>query len=94
MLSKKVKDLIEEYKVDIEFSDFSEEESYEYEDLIIPLREIIEEDYPEALGEIVEADEKLIKGYEKLPQNSYLKMILTPIYQMAKKNVEAHLEVV
>ena len=82
------KTLIDEYNLDIEYSYFKEEESYEYEDVIILIRLIIEEDYPQALDKIVKADKKLIKGYEKLPNRSYLKEILTPIYKLAKKNVE------
>ncbi len=92
-MNEKIKAMVDEYIVDIKYSDFDEEESYFFEDVPIPIREHLQ-NYPEALDEIVEADEKLIKGYEKLPNDSYLKEILTPIYEMAKKNVEAHLEVV
>jgi hypothetical protein len=92
MLDRGLKSLIEEYNLGIEFSEFRKEESYEYEDVIIPFRLYLE-DYPEALDEIVGADERLIKGYEKLKEGSYLKEILTPIYKLAKKNVEEHLEI-
>jgi hypothetical protein len=91
-MNKKIKAMVKEYNLDMEFTYFGEEESYEYEDVIIPIRLYLE-DYPEALDEIVEADKKLVKGYEKLKDGSYLKKILTPIYKLAKKNVEAHLEV-
>jgi len=41
------------------------------------------------LARIVEADEKLVKGYEKLP-SGYFKDILTPIYELALKNLKNH----
>ena len=56
----------------------------------MPVRLVIEEKYPNALDYIIEADKRLIKGYESLKDDSYLKEILTPIYHLAKKNVEAH----
>ncbi len=90
-MQEKIEKFVEKYLFEVNYLDESFED--EIEDLLVPLRKKIQ-NYPQALDEIVEADEKLIKGYEKLPQNSYLKMILTPIYEMAKKNVEAHLEVV
>jgi len=92
-MDEKIKAMVDEYNLDIEYTYFGEEESYEYEDVIIPIREYLQ-NFPEALDEIVEADEKLIRGYESLKDGSYLKEILTPIYQLAKKNVEAHLEAV
>jgi len=90
-MQEKIEKFVEKYLFEVNYLDESFED--EIEDLLVPLRKKIQ-NYPQALDEIVEADEKLIKGYEKLPQNSYLKMILTPIYEMAKKNIEAHLEVV
>ena len=79
---------VEEYNVDIEYSDFEEDEKYFFEDIVIPIRRILERKYPQALDEIIEADKKLIKGYESLPDGSYLKEILTPIYELALKNVK------
>ena len=93
MLPENVKNLIDEYKVGIEFSDFEEDERYEYEDLIIPIRKLIEKKYSYALDKIIEADKNLIKGYEALPESSYLKMILKDIYELAQKNVAIHKEV-
>jgi len=93
MLPENVKNLIDEYKVGIEFSDFEEDESYEYEDLIIPIRKLIEKKYSYTLDKIIESDKKLIKGYEALPESSYLKMILKDIYELAQKNVAIHKEV-
>jgi len=93
MLPENVKNLIDEYKVGIEFSDFEEDERYEYEDLIIPIRKLIEKKYSYTLDKIIEADKRLIKGYETLPESSYLKMILKDIYELAQRNVAIHQEV-
>ena len=90
-MQEKVKNFIQKYQFEVDYVDESFED--EIEDLVIPLRKYLQ-NYPEALDEIVEADEKLIDGYEKLKDGSYLKEILTPIYELAKKNVEAHLEAV
>ena len=61
----------------------------EIEDILIPLRQYLQRDN-EALDAIVSADEKLIKRYDKLKDDSYLKMILTPIYELALKNLKNH----
>jgi len=90
-MQEKIKNFIQKYQFEVDYIEESFED--EIEDLVIPLREHLQK-YPQALDEIVEADEKLIKGYERLKNGSYLKKFLTPIYQLAKKNVEAHLEVI
>ena len=87
---KEYDEFVKEYIVDVKYSDFEEEEQYFFEDVAIPIRLIIEDDYPDALDYIIEADKRLIRGYEGLKDDSYLKEILTPIYHLAKKNVEAH----
>ena len=91
MIDKGLQSIIDEYKIGMEFTDFEEVESYEYEDVFIPFRQYLQH-YPQALDEIVEADKRLIEGYESLKDGSYLKEILTPIYELAKKNVAAHKE--
>jgi len=90
-MQEKIKNFIQKYQFEVDYIEESFED--EIEDLVIPLREHLQK-YPQALDEIVEADEKLIKGYERLKNGSYLKKILTPIYQLAKKNVETHLEAI
>ena len=81
---------VKEYNLDMKFTDFEETEIYEYEDVIVPVRLIMEDDYPDALDYIIEADKRLIKGYESLKDDSPLKKLLSQIYHLAKKNVEAH----
>jgi len=88
MIDNGLKSIIDEYKIGMEFTDFEESESYEYEDVFIPFRQYLQ-DYPEALDAILEADKKLIDGYEKLP-DGYFKEILTPIYELALKNLKNH----
>ena len=87
-MDEKVKAMIGEYNLDMKYAYFEKDESYEFEDVIIPIRLELQK-YPHALDEIVKADEKLVKGYEKLP-NGYLKQILTPIYELALKNLKNH----
>ena len=91
-MNDKIEAIVNEYNLDIEYTYFGEEESYEYEDVIIPIRKYLQ-NYPQALDKIIEADRKLIKGYEALSDSSYLKMILKDIYELAQKNVAIHQEV-
>ena len=88
-MQEKIKNFIQKYQFEVDYIEEIFED--EIEDLVIPLREYLQK-YPQALDEIVEADKKLIKGYDSLKDGSYLKEILTPIYELAKKNVEAHKE--
>ncbi len=81
-------DLIDLYNIELKYADFSDEESYVFEDLTIPVRLYLQ-NFPEALDKIVEADKKLVKGYEAM-ENGYFKDILKDVYLLAKQNVEAH----
>ncbi len=82
------KDLIDLYNVELEYADFSDEESYVFEDLTIPIRRYLQ-NFPEALDKIVEADRRLVQGYEAM-EDGYFKEILKEVYFLAKQNVEAH----
>jgi hypothetical protein len=88
-MEEKIKKFVDKYVFEVNYIDESFDD--EIEDFMIPLRKKLQ-NYPEALDEIVGADEKLIKEYEKLSKDSYLKEILAPVYCLAKKNVEAHLK--
>jgi len=88
MIDGRLQNIIDEYVIGLKYSDFDDIESYEYEDVFIPFRKYLES-YPEALDKIVEADKKLIQGYEALPKG-YFKDILKEVYLLAKQNVEAH----
>ena len=85
---KGIDSLIDLYNVELEYADFSEEESYVFEDLTIPIRLHLQ-NFPKALDKIIEADKKLIQGYEAMPKG-YFKDILKEGYLLAKQNVEAH----
>ncbi len=87
-MKKEYEQLIKTYNVELEYADFSEADSYVFEDLTIPIRLELQK-YPDALDEIVESDKKLVEGYEKLP-NGYFKDILTPIYKLALQNLKKH----
>jgi len=87
---QEIEELIKKYRFEVDYIDESFED--EIEMLLIPLREYLQ-NYPQALDKIIEADKKLIKGYEALPESSYLKMILKDIYELAQKNVAIHKEV-
>ena len=87
---QEIEELIKKYQFEVDYIDESFED--EIEILVIPLREYLQ-NYPQALDKIIEADRKLIKGYEALSDSSYLKMILKDIYELAQKNVEIHQEV-
>jgi hypothetical protein len=82
--------MIDDLKIEVDYID--DDFVDEIEIFLIPLREELEK-YPEVLDEIVDCDEKIVNSYGKI-NDKYLREVLTPIYQMAKKNVEAHLEVV
>jgi len=88
MIDEGLQNIIDEYVIGLKYSDFSNIESYEYEDVFIPIRLHLQ-NFPEALEKIVEADKKLIQGYEAMP-NGYFKNILKDVYLLAKQNVEAH----
>ena len=88
MIDESLKNIIDEYVIGLKYSDFSDIESYEYEDVFIPFRKYLQ-NYPEALDMIVEADKKLIQGYEAMPQG-YFKDILKEVYILAKQNIAAH----
>ena len=83
----KIESFIEKYCFEVDYIDESFED--EIEDILIPLRQYLQRD-DEALDAIVSADEKLIRRYDKLKDDSYLKMILTPIYELALKNLKNH----
>jgi len=83
-------DLIDLYNIELKYADFSDKESYVFEDLTTPIRLHLQ-NFPKALDKIIEADKKPIQGYEAMPKG-YFKDILKEIYLLAKQNVEAHQE--
>ena len=58
---QEIEELIKKYRFEVDYIDESFED--EIEMLLIPLREYLQ-NYPQALDKIIEADKKLIKGYE------------------------------
>ncbi len=88
-MDMKLRKMIEDLKIETDYID--DDFVDEIEIFLIPLRKELEK-HQDILNEIVEYDKKIINSYESI-QDKYLKMILTPIYKMAKENVEAHLKV-
>ena len=85
-MDMKLQEMIEKLKIETDYID--DNFADEIEIFLIPLRKELEK-YPHAKGAIVECDKKIVQSYSKI-KDKYLKEILTPIYILAKQNIEAH----
>ncbi|MEO1941777.1 MAG: hypothetical protein ABGW77_02665 [Campylobacterales bacterium] len=84
--AKKLANLIDQYLVEVEYSDFEEEERFLFEDVIVPIRLYLER-FPEYLPKLEKGDKRIVEEFRKLPEESLLKEILTPLYPFLLKNL-------
>lgn len=83
---EKLENLTKEYNIEVEYSDFEEEERFLFEDVVVPIRLYLEK-FSDTLSQIVEGDRKVVEEFQKLPKESLLRRVLEPIYPLALNNL-------